>query len=206
MLRGKNRIRLTPKRAPKSKSIIMPRAMTTSPAALALRRKAVSASSSMMAASDSWLIEGRGELMPPPLSAAPSARFRPVSICCGKIHPSANAKSMTPPGVLPTANSVLDKRNCGSISSPPPDHACPSPPKAIVCAGASAANDSNAKASRPYIFLLMLFFPRGRIRAVHRGLVNHKRCPYSSLQAGTSHELYHSHFHLTFLAGISTSY
>ena len=158
VLRGKNRIRFTPKRAPKSKSMMMPRAMTTSPAALALRRKAVSASSSIMAASDAALIEGRGEFMPPPRSAAPSARFRPGSICCGKIHPSANAKSMTPPGVLPTANSVLDKRNCGAISSPPPNHARPPCPKAMVCAGASAANDSNAAARRPYLFLLMRFF------------------------------------------------
>ena len=146
-LRGKNWTRLTPKRAPRSKSMAMPRMTATF-----LRSKAVAPSPSIIVSSCDSMPASRtvGEVTEPPRPSMPRARLVPSTTFCGKIQPARppGSKSITPPGVLPLSTALAPVGKIACIWPPPSCQDDPlAPPMAMLRVSAvpcSAANNSSA--------------------------------------------------------------
>ena len=152
-LRGKNWTRWTPKRAPRSKSMAMPRMTATF-----LRSKAVSPSPSIIVSNCDSIPASRtvGEVTEPPRPSMPRARLVPSTTFCGKIQPSrpSGSKSITPPGVLPRSTSLAPVGKIAGIWPPPSCQDEPlAPPMTMLRVSAMpcrAASNSSA-IGNPYI-------------------------------------------------------
>ena len=148
-LRGKKRKRLTPKRAPRSRSMINPSTWALLAPAAKRRSRPVSPSLSMSLSSSPRTLRLLGDVIEPPRvsASAPRAILSVVSARWGKIHPSKSpgAKSMTPPGALVLSTLWAVRMTLAWISPPP---LCQPSPLALPMTIASAPTAAKVEAMK----------------------------------------------------------
>ena len=137
-LRGKKRKRLTPKRAPKSRSMISPNTWALLAPALKRRSSPLWPSSSMSLASSPRTLRLLGDVIEPPRVSvlAPRAMLSVVSARWGKIQlaKSGGAKSITPPGALVFSTLWAPRITLAWIAPPPLRQPSPLAPTTMVSA------------------------------------------------------------------------